>query len=136
LKKNDFEYQKQLGVFFISGSTKSTVREKIREYLNSSESKNEILIAQSTTISTGINLPKLTNLVIAEMPGKSFTKILQSIGRVMRKSKEKGNTVFIWDIIDVFPYKNENYSLKHFWERMEYYNSEEHEIIEMEKELK
>jgi len=135
LKKNDFDYQKQLGVFFISGTTKSTVREQIREYLNSNESKNEILIAQSTTISTGINLPKLTNLVFAEMPGKSFTKILQSIGRVMRKSKDKGNTVYVWDIVDVFPYKTENYSMKHFWERVEYYNSEQHEIIEIEKQL-
>jgi superfamily II DNA or RNA helicase len=73
----------------------------------------------------------LKNLVFAQPIGKSYTLILQSIGRVMRKSKEKGDNVYVWDVVDAL-----NYSLNHFWERLEYYNSEGHPVIEKEIELK
>jgi len=133
--KNDFNKQKELNTFFISGSTKSSVREEIRQYLNSLESKNEILIAQTKVIDTGSNYPKMKNFVFLEAPGKSFTKILQSMGRVMRLHKEKGKEVYIWDIVDCFDYARENYSLRHFWERLKYYENEGHEIIEKEINL-
>jgi len=112
-KRNSFEYQKSKNIFFIDGKTKSTVREKIRLYLNSDEAKNCILIGQTSVIDTGVNLPKLKSLVFIEPPGKSFTKIIQSIGRVMRKHKDK-NGVYVFDLVDVFDYAKENYSLKHF----------------------
>jgi superfamily II DNA or RNA helicase len=133
--QNDFQKQKELGVFIISGKTKSSIREQIRLYLNSDESSNEIVIAQTTTMELGINIPKLKNFVFGEAPGKSFTKILQSIGRVMRKAKESGNSVYVWDIVDCFSYKNENYTQKHFWERLQYYEAEGHPIVEKEVKL-
>lgn len=132
LKKiiNDFEKQKELKTFIISGKTKASIREQIRMYLNSEKSTNETVIAQTTTMELGINIPKLKNFVFGESPGKSFTKILQSIGRVMRKAEEKGNAVYVWDIIDCFSYKKENYSQSHFWERLQYYESEGHPVQE------
>ena len=133
--RNSFEHQKRLGVFFISGKTKSGVRERIREYLNSPESKNEIIIAQTSTFDTGINVPKLKNFVFGESPGKSFTKILQSIGRVMRRSEASGEGVYVWDIVDCFQYKRETYSLQHFWERLQFYEAEGHPVIEKEISL-
>ena len=134
--RNKFIAQKKLGVFFISGGTKPEIREEIRLYLNSAESNNEILIAQTSTMDTGINIPKLKNFIFAETPGKSFTKILQSIGRVMRKSKENGNNVYVWDLVDCFDYKKENYALVHFWDRMNFYVQEGHPVIENEVGLK
>jgi superfamily II DNA or RNA helicase len=127
----NFDRMKKNGVFFIDGKTKPELREKIRLYLNSKESNQELLIAQYNTLSTGINIPKLKNLVFAQPIGKSYTLILQSIGRVMRNSKEKGDNVYVWDLVDVL-----DYSLNHFWERLEYYNSEGHPVIEKEIELK
>ena len=133
--RNSFERQKACGVFFISGKTKPELREKIRLYLNSEISTDEKLIAQTTTIDTGINIPKLKNFVFAEFPGKSFTKILQSIGRVMRKSEDSGDSVYVWDIVDCFDYTNENYTLKHFWDRQKFYEAEGHPIHEKEIQL-
>jgi len=133
--RNSFEKQKELGVFFVNGNTKPELREKIRLYLKSKESSNEILIAQTETMSTGINIPKLKNFIFAEFPGKSFTLILQSIGRVMRKAEESGDNVYVWDLIDCFDYAQENYTLQHFWERLKYYESEGHPIIEKEVNL-
>jgi predicted helicase len=78
----------------------------------------------------------MKNFVFLEAPGKSFTKILQSIGRVMRKSKETGDNVFVYDLVDSFGYSTENYSLSHFWERLKYYESEEHSVIEKEISMK
>ena len=133
--RNNFERQKDRGVFFISGKTKPSLREQIRQYLNSPESKNEKLIAQTTTFDTGINIPKLKNFIFGEAPGKSFTKILQSIGRVMRKSDSTGNNVYIWDLVDCFAYSRENYTLQHFWDRQKYYQNEQHPIQEKEIEI-
>lgn len=132
-KKSDFQMMKDLGVFFVSGSTKSTVREQIRKYLNNTP--EALLVAQTNTLSTGINIPKLKNLVFAENIGKSFTLVIQSLGRVMRVHKEKGDTVYVFDLVDTNTYTTESYPLKHFWERQVYYNNEGHKIIEKEIKL-
>jgi superfamily II DNA or RNA helicase len=44
----------------------------------------------------GINLPRIFNLVLVE-PGKSFVRVIQSIGRGIRKAEDKDH-VEIWDI--------------------------------------
>jgi len=131
-KKSDFEMMKELGIFFISGSTKSDVREKIRLYLN--EVQNAIVIGQFNVLATGINIPRLKNLVFLAST-KSFVLVLQSIGRVMRKHKEKGNSVYIFDFVDIFDYSKENYLQKHFWQRDAIYRNEGHPIIEKEINL-
>ena len=46
--------------------------------------------------SVGINLPRIFNLVLIE-PGKSFVRVIQSIGRGIRKAEDK-DFVQIWDI--------------------------------------
>jgi hypothetical protein len=131
-KKSDFEMMKKHNVFFMSGSTKSTVREQIRLYLN--ECKDAIVIGQLAVLSTGINIPRLKNLVFLSST-KSYTLILQSIGRVMRLHKEKGNNVYIFDLVDCFDYKEDTYSLKHFYQREVYYRSEGHPLMEREIDL-
>ena len=44
----------------------------------------------------GINIPRIFNLVLVE-PGKSFVRVIQSIGRGIRKAEDK-DFVQIWDI--------------------------------------
>lgn len=127
--KSDFEFMKKHNVFFMSGSTKSSVREQIRLYLNDCE--NAIVVGQFAVLSTGINIPRLRNLVFLSST-KSYTLVLQAMGRVMRLHKEKGNTVYVYDLVDCFTYKNDSYSLKHFFQRALYYQSEGHPIVEKE----
>lgn len=130
--KSDFELMKNLNVFFMSGSTKGSVREQIRLYLN--ECETAVVIGQNNVLSTGINIPRLKNLVFLSST-KSYTQVLQSLGRVMRLHKEKGNNVYVFDMVDVFTYVRDTYSLKHFFQRLTYYESEGHPVLEKEIDL-
>ena len=137
--QNNFLLMKELGVFYISGSTRSSVRTKIRQYLKEIDgTENVILIGQIGILSTGINIPSLKNLVFLSS-SKSFIKIIQSIGRVLRlhQSKQKA---FVFDLVDDLSgdseRETENYSLKHFWYRLAYYESEGFEIKELEYDLR
>jgi len=129
--KSDFEMMKEQNVFFMSGSTKPKVREQIRLYLNTAEGGEATVIGQMAVLSTGINIPRLKNLVFLSST-KSYTLVLQAMGRVMRLHDEKGSNVYVYDLVDCFTYVNETYSLKHFWQRQSYYESEGHPIVEKE----
>ena len=131
IKPNDIDTMKKYNVFLISGKTKGKIREEIRLYTEDLE--KGVIIANYKVFSTGINLPNLTNLILLSST-KSYVTILQSLGRVFRKKSGK-NKARIFDLIDVFPYKKESYSLKHFWERLAAYNQENHTIIEKEIDL-
>ena len=61
-----------------------------------STTQNKIIIATYGVASVGINIPRIFNLVLIE-PGKSFVRVIQSIGRGIRKAEDKDN-VQIWDI--------------------------------------
>lgn len=131
VKPNDFEKMKELGVFLINGKTRGKVREQIRKYTEHLD--KGVIIANYKVFSTGINLPNLTNLILLSST-KSYVTILQSLGRVFRKKSGKIKAR-IFDLVDVFPYKKESYSMKHFWERLAAYNQENHTIIEKEIDL-
>lgn len=107
-------------VFYIDGGVKD--REEIRRAIE--EEENATLIASLGTTSTGISIKKLHHM-IAAAPQKSETKVPQSIGRMLRKHKQKELAV-LWDIVDDLSYKSyENYSLKHFQERVKMYDAEQ-----------
>ena len=57
---------------------------------------DKVIIATYGVASVGINIPRIFNLVLIE-PGKSFVRVIQSIGRGIRKAKDK-DFVQIWDI--------------------------------------
>ena len=87
--------QEQLdGSVFVSGSTKNIDRKE--QYDEVSTATNKIIIATYGVASVGINIPRIFNLVLIE-PGKSFVRVIQSIGRGIRKAEDKEN-VQIWDI--------------------------------------
>jgi superfamily II DNA or RNA helicase len=55
-----------------------------------------VIVATYGVAAVGINIPRIFNLVLIE-PGKSFVRVIQSIGRGIRKAEDKDN-VEIWDI--------------------------------------
>ena len=81
-------------VAFVSGATKAGDRKD--EYDDIATSTNKIIIATYGVAAVGINIPRIFNLVLVE-PGKSFVRVIQSIGRGIRKAEDK-DFVQIWDI--------------------------------------
>jgi superfamily II DNA or RNA helicase len=79
---------------FVSGSTKNMDRKE--QYDEISTSTNKVIIATYGVAAVGINIPRIFNLVLIE-PGKSFVRVIQSIGRGIRKAEDK-DSVQIWDI--------------------------------------
>jgi superfamily II DNA or RNA helicase len=79
---------------FVSGGTKLTERKE--EYDEVAISDDKIIVATYGVAAVGINIPRIFNLVLIE-PGKSFVRVIQSIGRGIRKAEDKDH-VQIWDI--------------------------------------
>jgi superfamily II DNA or RNA helicase len=79
---------------FISGATKATDRQD--HYDEVAETDDKIIVATYGVAAVGINIPRIFNLVLVE-PGKSFVRVIQSIGRGIRKAEDKDH-VQIWDI--------------------------------------
>jgi len=109
-------------VFYIYGGVETEEREKARAIV---ENENDaIIVASYGTFSTGINIKNLHNIIFAS-PSKSRIRNLQSIGRGLRLGDNKVNAT-LYDIADDLIYKSkENYTLKHFQERINIYNEEE-----------
>ena len=108
-------------VFFVSGEVDAEVREEIRGIVE--QQKNAIIVASLGTFSTGVNIKNLHNIIFAS-PSKSQVKVLQSIGRGLRKS-EDGRATTLYDIMDDMHHKQKkNYTLLHGLERMKIYKRE------------
>ena len=108
-------------VFFVHGGVDGEEREEVRAITE--QEKNAIIVASYGTFSTGINIKNLHNVVFAS-PSKSRIRNLQSIGRVLRKSKGK-NMAVLYDIADDISSDGQrNYTLNHLIERVKIYNDE------------
>lgn len=118
-------------VSIITGDVKAKEREKIRTNLEYED--GTILLATYQTMSTGINIPKL-HAVMLYSNSKSRIKVLQSIGRGLRKHNTKSK-VIIYDIIDDLSYKTrngrqkKNYCMQHYDERLQYYVEQEFPVV-------
>ncbi|QCW22894.1 putative RNA-DNA + DNA-DNA helicase [Synechococcus phage S-B05] len=109
-------------VFFIHGGVDAEDREQVREITE--KEKDAIIVASYGTFSTGINIKNLHNVIFAS-PSKSRVRNLQSIGRVLRKGKDKVSAK-LYDIADDFTIgSRKNYTLNHFIERVKIYVSEQ-----------
>jgi superfamily II DNA or RNA helicase len=97
---------------FISGETKLTERKE--EYDEVATSDDKIIIATYGVAAVGINIPRIFNLVLVE-PGKSFVRVIQSIGRGIRKAEDK-EFVQIWDLTSSC-----KFSKRHLTKRKEFY---------------
>ena len=108
-------------VFFIHGGVDTEERELVREITE--RENNAIIVASYGTFSTGINIKNLHNVIFAS-PNKSRIRNLQSIGRVLRKGKNKTKAI-LYDISDDCTYNSrKNYTLNHLIERIKIYNEE------------
>jgi len=113
--------RKSRKLFYVSGETDVDTREQIREI---TEQENDaIIVASMGTFSTGINIRRLHNIIFAS-PSKSQIRVLQSIGRGLRKSDDGINTK-VFDIADDLHWKaKKNYTLQHAAERIKIYSKE------------
>ena len=103
-------------VYFVHGDIEIEERENIRRLME--EEDDIICVAISKIFSTGINIKNLHNIVFASI-GKAKIKIIQSIGRSLRKHASKKRAT-IFDIGDNLRYGN-----AHLAERIELYNEEQ-----------
>jgi len=111
----------QRKLFYVSGETDVDTREEIRAITE--EQDDAIIVASMGTFSTGINIKRLHNIIFAS-PSKSQIRVLQSIGRGLRKSADGRNTI-VYDIADDLHWKSrKNYTLVHAAERIKIYSKE------------
>ena len=97
---------------FVSGSTKNKTRQD--EYDEIAISDDKIIVATYGIAAVGINIPRIFNLVLIE-PGKSFVRVIQSIGRGIRKAEDKDH-VQIWDITSTC-----KFAKRHLTKRKQFY---------------
>lgn len=108
-------------VFLVYGETDKESREQVRHIVE--KEQNAIIVASYGTFSTGVNIRNIEHVVFAS-PSKSEIRVLQSIGRGLRKSKSK-TAVTLYDIVDDLSWKKKkNYAIQHFMERINIYSSE------------
>lgn len=120
-RKAEKSGQTERKVFYISGRVEAEDRENIRKITESET--NAIIVASSATCSVGMNIRNL-HAVIFSSPSKSQIRVLQSIGRGLRKHGE-GKVMKLFDLIDDFSWKNKkNYALSHGIERLKMYAKE------------
>lgn len=109
---------------FIYGGTKGDERENIRHLVENDPIKQHDILASYGVFSTGVNLKKLDNVIFAS-GSKSEIKVLQSIGRTLRKGND-ADYATLYDITDDLSSGSfENYTLKHFKKRIEIYGNEQ-----------
>ena len=109
--------------FYIAGSTDKDSREAARVF---AEENDVVIVASLGVFSTGVNIKNLHNLVFAH-PTKSKIKVLQSIGRVLRKAKDE-KPAKVYDIVDDLKHGNrDNFALRHAHERFKQYTIENFE---------
>lgn len=97
---------------FISSATKVTERKE--HYDEVAEATNKTIIATYGVAAVGLNIPRIFNLVLIE-PGKSFVRVIQSIGRGIRKAEDKEH-VQIWDITSTC-----KFAKRHLTKRKQFY---------------
>ena len=113
-------------VHLIYGDTDVKDREEVRTLAEKSD--DLIIFGSYGTMSTGVNIKNLHHVIFAS-PSKSRVRVLQSIGRGLRKANQKDRCM-LYDIADDFR-KNggkNNFTLNHLVERIKYYVEEDFEF--------
>jgi superfamily II DNA or RNA helicase len=83
-------------------------------YKEIASENNKIIIATYGVAAVGINIPRIFNMMMVE-PGKSFVRVIQSIGRGLRTAADK-NFVNIYDITS-----SAKFSKRHLTERKKFF---------------
>lgn len=105
-------------VYLVHGKVDKDEREKIRKIVN--EEENCVICASTQIFALGINIPSLSYLIFAQ-GSKGRIKVLQAIGRLLRRFKGKSLSKFI-DVVDDITGKN--FSYNHALVRLDLYQKE------------
>lgn len=103
--------------FLITGATKLDDRLTLSKLVDLQDGKKYIIIAVASCFGTGVSIKNLNNLILCSH-GKALTKIIQNLGRILRKVKPDGEEEFgnLYDFSH-----NQMFSLKHFHSRCNLY---------------
>lgn len=110
----------------IQGKTDVDERMDIKSAME--DEKDFVLLATYGTMSTGVNIKRIHNIVFAAS-SKSHIRVLQSIGRGLRLHESKARLV-LWDMIDDLSYLARNgrvhlnYLMKHWNQRYQIYTEQ------------
>lgn len=114
-----------LNVMFVYGGTDAEDRENVRKIMEQRD--GVVALASSQIFSTGVSINRLHNVILAS-PSKSKIRILQSIGRSLRKHENK-TVANLYDIADdIMVGSKPNHTLNHFTERYKIYLAEKFKI--------
>jgi superfamily II DNA or RNA helicase len=111
----------------VSGATKAKDRQD--EYDEVAEATGKIIVATYGVAAVGINIPRIFNLVLVE-PGKSFVRVIQSIGRGIRKAEDKDH-VQIWDVTSTC-----KFAKRHLTKRKQFYKEANYPFTQEKLEWK
>jgi superfamily II DNA or RNA helicase len=112
---------------FVSGATKGTKRDE--EYAEVADVDDKILVCTFGVAAVGLNIPRLFNIVLIE-PGKSFVRVIQSIGRGLRKADDKDH-VQIWDVTSTC-----KFAKRHLTKRKQFYKDAAYPFTQEKLEYK
>jgi len=111
--------------FYIDGEVSGKKREEIKKQMEVTDGKIKVLIASYGTLSTGVSINAIFNVIFADS-FKSEQIIIQSIGRALRLHSDKKKAT-IFDLVDVYvPDNMNNILFRHFKEREKFYNKREY----------
>lgn len=97
---------------FVSGIMKNEDRRG--HYKEIANEDNNIIVATYGVAAVGINIPRIFNMVLIE-PGKSFIRVIQSIGRGLRKAEDK-------DFVNIYDFTSTaKFSKRHLTARKKFY---------------
>ena len=118
------KFKETKDVIFLSGRDKSDIREEWRKKINTNS--NIVCIATYQIFQQGINIPSLRTIILASST-KSYVRVIQSLGRTLRKhvSKALGGAL-LYDICDDVKYLKD-----HAGKRNRHYTKEQHDIVEL-----
>lgn len=137
--------------YYIDGSVKNNGNSKniennrtfIKAEMNKTDGRVKILVASFMTLSTGVSIDAINNVIFTQ----SFKKaqiIIQSIGRALRLHKDK-KMAYIFDLVDIFNHddfstrtksKFKNVLFGHWIKRTILYETEQYPMDSMEINLK
>jgi superfamily II DNA or RNA helicase len=114
-------------LIYIDGDVSVEERESARKIME--ERNDVVLLATYGLMSTGVSIKNLYSIIFAS-GYKSKTKVLQSIGRVLRLSPGK-EYAKLFDLVDDVSFQDRvnhirfiNHSMNHYKDRLEFYRNE------------
>lgn len=102
------------GAIFVNGQDVKSPAKRKEVYDLYKDHDNLIVIATVNIAGTGLDVPRIFNVITIDL-GKSFVRVIQALGRGLRKAHDK-STVMISDICGDL-----KYSKKHLKQRTNYY---------------